>query len=159
MVQRLEQWEMHNPAALRCQMPGSHSEWCVCKILTPVCKHNGFKVLHFTFCPHSTCAHPPVMFYVCSSLFVFNSPSLFFYPLALSSFFPQPSFPSFLCFLCLFLSSFSFHLFFPLSSLAPGWWWGCLITLSQAHIRTLSFGPKAGCLWLRLMVKLHRLLF
>lgn len=147
MVQWLEKWEIHNPATLRCQMPSSHSQWCLCVctqecILTQMCKHNGFEVLHFTFCPHSSYTHPIAIFFfffecmvlTCLFLTLFI-PGLFYLPLHL----PFISFPSFLCFSVSIFSFIFFHLFFfSFSSVAPGWWWGCLISLEVLDTNTSS---------------------
>lgn len=133
-------------------------------ILTPVCKHNGFKVLHFTFWP------VPV-FYPILPCFCCH---LTFLTLHFSDFFPPPiptflstllSFPSFLSPIPSLLS---FHLF-PLKLrglrvalvvveeglllLCPRHWYSAF---THWHC------PDAWRLllpWLRLMEKLHRLLF
>lgn len=138
MVQRLEKWEMHNPATLRCQMPSSHLACvCVCVwvcILTPVCKHNGLKVLHFT-----------------SRLFIFFPLCLFFLP-------------SFACCIYFFLQF--LFIFFFLQRSGPRMvvgvsYYSVLDTSTSSGTHACTHCPVAlsGCLWLRLMVKLHRLLF
>lgn len=100
-----------------------------------------------------------------SSLFVFNSLSLLF---ILWLFMLSPHvFFSFLPLLAVSISFFSFFSsFFFLQRSGPRMVVGVSYysvldtsTSSGTHTHTLSCGPRAGCLWLRLMVKLHRLLF
>lgn len=91
-------------------MPRSLPERCE-SIQTPVSERSGFKVLHITPPP----LLPSFFLMQASTLIVFNSPSFFFIPrLSLPS-----DFPSFLFFLRLCLSSFTFHLFFPLKRSSP----------------------------------------
>ena len=126
---------MHNPATLRNQMTSSYCERvCLCAqkfILPPMYKNNGLKVLQFTFCPHSTSTHPHMPPLPCLFLTLHISPSSIAYLFLL----PSSTFPSSPFFLSLFPFPFSFHLFPTSSSLPPGLWWGCLITLcsTQQH--------------------------
>lgn len=101
-------------------------------------------------------------------MIVFNSPSFFLFFFIPRLFLPS-DFPSFLFFLILFLSSFTFHLFFPSSSVAPGWWWwwwgsyySVLDTSSSSVTHTYRHFPDAQrqvVPRLRLMEKLHWLPF
>lgn len=169
MVQWLEKWEIHNPATLRCHMPSSHAE----STLTRVCKHNVFKVPYFK-CAVFSLFPSSLTFWRCFFLVCFYLP--FFNPLALSSpLLSLPSLPPF-AFHVYFLLSFLF-IIFSFSSLASGRrgrrvsYYSVLYTsssssrqtntctFSHTNTHTLSWGLKAGRLWLRLMVKLHRLLF
>lgn len=129
-------------------------------ILRPLCKHNGFKVLHFTICPSQPQPHP-LMILLPSYLVTLHISVLF--PPARSSLATPLSFPSFLSPIPSLLS---FHLF-PRSSLAWGWWWwwwGLLLLCPRHWYSAFTHWhcPDARRLllpWLRLMEKLHRLLF
>lgn len=130
-------------------------------ILTPVCEHNGFKVLHFTICPIPVLSPSS---HVSAAILLFDSPHLWFFPPLRSFLSTSLAFPSFLSPIS---SPLSFHLPFPWSSLAPGrwWWWRGLLLLRPRHwysAFTHWHCPDAWRLllpWLRLMEKLHRLLF
>lgn len=130
MVQWLEKWQIHNPATLRSQMPGSLSEAQMSEqqwILTHLCKYNVYKMFYFRVCrlllftPHS---------YACFSAVCVQLLSSF------HSFFRPP-----------------FASLFPLAVCPRGRQWGCLITLSfsthtlvYAHTCTLAQLRPEGCL-------------
>lgn len=107
-------WEMGDKLSRNTKMANTQQpRWvlcvCVCArareyILTTVFKRNSFKVLHLIFRPTLPSTNPHVPF-LYPSYFLFSSLSTSFFPSAYNL-------PSFLCSLCLFLPTFSFHLHF-----------------------------------------------
>lgn len=156
---------MHNPAARRSLMPCSHPQCCLCgkTIFWHQCVN--IMVLRCSisqFAPSQSHPHPPM--FLLPSYFLTVHIYDFFFP-SIRSFLSTPlAFPSFLSPIP---TSLSFHLPFPWSSLALGrwWWWRGLLLLHPRHwysAFTHWHCPGAWRLllpWLRLMEKLHRLLF